>query len=207
MVELPVIGEQHFGLSVTSDREAQLRLKGALDLDEPVYYNVGSDGKLRFTLSETTSRTLGRLRTTLLHAGARHTRPRPPTHRPPTRRTAPCCPVHPRPPTQHPPHDTLLPPVGPARLRPCARADAPTCPPRRVLQVERLGRDHGLAAARPARRARHAHARERRGGRTSSPISPLYLPYISPVSPQVSAEADELRAAVTSYLYSEDRRY
>ena len=65
MVELPVIGEQHFGLSVTSDREAQLRLKGALDLDEPVYYNVGSDGKLRFTLSETTSRTLGRLRTTL----------------------------------------------------------------------------------------------------------------------------------------------
>ena len=45
VVELPVIGEQHFGLSVTSDREAQLRLKGALDLDEPVYYNVGSDGK------------------------------------------------------------------------------------------------------------------------------------------------------------------
>ena len=116
MVELPVIGEQHFGLSVTSDREAQLRLKGALDLDEPVYYNVGSDGKLRFTLSETTSRTLGRLRTTLLHAGAQPTHPRPPTPtahppaarrpaappthgRPPsTRRTMPCCPGWPSPP-------------------------------------------------------------------------------------------------------------
>ena len=121
MVELPVIGEQHFGLSVTSDREAQLRLKGALDLDEPVYYNVGSDGKLRFTLSETTSRTLGRLRTTLLHAGARPTHPRPLTHRPPTRRTAPCGPAHPRPPTQHPPQYACCPgwPSPPVPLRTC----------------------------------------------------------------------------------------
>jgi hypothetical protein len=70
-VELPVIGEQHFGLSITSDREAQLTLQGAIDLDEPIYYNVGSDGKLEFTLSETTNRILGRLGTTLLHAGAR----------------------------------------------------------------------------------------------------------------------------------------
>ena len=121
MVELPVIGEQHFGLSVTSDREAQLRLKGALDLDEPVYYNVGSDGKLRFTLSETTSRTLGRLRTTLLHAGARPTHPRPLTHRPPTRRTAPCCPAHPRPPPQPPPQYACCPgwPSPPVPLRTC----------------------------------------------------------------------------------------
>ena len=51
-MDLPVIGEQHFGLSITSDREAQLRMKGPLDLDEPVYYNVGSDGKLGFTLLE-----------------------------------------------------------------------------------------------------------------------------------------------------------
>ena len=70
-MELPVIGEQHFGLSITSDREAQLTLQGAIDLDEPIYYNVGSDGKLEFTLSETTNRILGRLGTTLLHAGAR----------------------------------------------------------------------------------------------------------------------------------------
>ena len=101
VVELPVIGEQHFGLSITSDREAQLTLQGAIDLDEPIYYNVGSDGKLEFTLSETTTRTLGRLGTTLLHAGAR-----------PASRLA------------HLPHDTLrrlaLPP-------PCARADTSTC--------------------------------------------------------------------------------
>ena len=66
-MELPVIGEQHFGLSITSDREAQLTLQGAIDLDEPIYYNVGSNGKLEFTLSETTNRILGRLGTTLLH--------------------------------------------------------------------------------------------------------------------------------------------
>lgn len=70
VVQLPVIGEQHFGLSVTSDREAQLTLQGAIDLDEPIQYSVGSDGKLEFTLSETTTRILGRLGTTLLHAGA-----------------------------------------------------------------------------------------------------------------------------------------
>jgi hypothetical protein len=119
VVELPVIGEQHFGLSVTSDREAQLRLKGALDLDEPVYYNVGSDGKLRFTLSETTSRTLGRLRTTLLHA-------------------------------------------------------------------------------------------EYFKSNDSAEITvalPLGLPVVRVTLMRVSAEADELRAAVTSYLYSEDRPY
>merc|ERR1711892_667322 len=68
VVQLPVIGEQHFGLSVTSDREAQLTLQGAIDLDEPIQYSVGSDGKLEFTLSETTTRILGRLGTTLLHA-------------------------------------------------------------------------------------------------------------------------------------------
>ena len=112
MVELPVIGEQHFGLSVTSDREAQLRLKGALDLDEPVYYNVGSDGKLRFTLSETTSRTLGRLRTTLLHAGAR---PPPPPHgallpRPPTA-------AHPAPAARYPAAPGW--PCPPAPVRAC----------------------------------------------------------------------------------------
>ena len=87
-MELPVIGEQHFGLSITSDREAQLTLQGAIDLDEPIYYNVGSDGKLEFTLSETTNRILGRLGTTLLHAGAR------PASRlalpPPPRRLPPC---------------------------------------------------------------------------------------------------------------------
>ena len=32
-MELPVIGEQHFGLSITSDREAQLTLQGAVNLD------------------------------------------------------------------------------------------------------------------------------------------------------------------------------
>mmetsp|Transcript_31478 Transcript_31478/g.74833 ORF Transcript_31478/g.74833 Transcript_31478/m.74833 type:complete len:191 (-) Transcript_31478:120-692(-) len=68
VVELPVIGEQHFGLSITSDREAQLTLKGAIDMDEPIHYNVGVDGKLEFQLSETTTRFLDRLGTTLLHA-------------------------------------------------------------------------------------------------------------------------------------------
>lgn len=119
VVELPVIGEQHFGLSITSDREAQLRMKGPLDLDEPVYYNVGSDGKLGFTLSETTSRTLGRLGTTLLHA-------------------------------------------------------------------------------------------EYFKSNDSAEITvalPLGLPVVRVTLMRVNAEADELRAAVTSYLYSEDRRY
>ena len=171
MVELPVIGEQHFGLSVTSDREAQLRLKGALDLDEPVYYNVGSDGKLRFTLSETTSRTLGRLRTTLLHAGAR------PTHPPHDA-------LVPRPPTvAHPASAARCPaaPVGPARLRPCARLTRP-----------------------PAHRAEYFKSND------SAEITvalPLGLPVVRVTLMRVSAEADELRAAVTSYLYSEDRRY
>merc|ERR1712166_1047153 len=45
-----------------------LTLQGAIDLDEPIHYNVGSDGKLEFSLSETTTRILGRLGTTLLHA-------------------------------------------------------------------------------------------------------------------------------------------
>lgn len=68
VIELPVIGEQHFRLDVTSDREAQLTMQGAIDLAEPIEYSVSSDGKLDFTLSETTTRILGRLGTTLLHA-------------------------------------------------------------------------------------------------------------------------------------------
>ena len=36
---------------------------------------------------------------------------------------------------------------------------------------------------------------------------PLGLPVVRVTLMRVSAEADELRAAVTSYLYSEDRRY
>ena len=71
VVELPVIGEQHFRLSITSNRKAQLTLQGAVNLDEPIHYNIGSEGKLEFTLSETTTRILGQLGTTLLHAGAR----------------------------------------------------------------------------------------------------------------------------------------
>ena len=139
-MELPVIGEQHFGLSITSDREAQLTLQGAIDLDEPIYYNVGSDGKLEFTLSETTTRTLGRLGTTLLHAGAR------PVPRP-TRRTMPC---------------SLWPttPCSPTRV-----VTRPPANPRRVLQAERLRGDRDRASARLAGRAGDAHARVRRGGR------------------------------------------
>ena len=92
-MELPVIGEQHFRLSITSNRKAQLTLQGAVNLDEPIHYNVGSDGKLEFTLSETTTRTLGRLGTTLLHAGAR---PASQLARPPAALT-PCarCPPNP----------------------------------------------------------------------------------------------------------------
>ena len=99
-----MIGEQHFGLSITSDREAQLTLKGAIDMDEPIHYNVGADGKLEFQLSETTTRFLDRLGTTLLHAGARPV-PRLPTH---------------------PPHDALLPLVS-HPLFPYARGDTHTC--------------------------------------------------------------------------------
>jgi hypothetical protein len=108
-VELPVIGEQHFGLSITSDREAQLTLQGAIDLDEPIYYNVGSDGKLEFTLSETTNRILGRLGTTLLHAGAR-----------PASRLA-----HPNRRIKRLRASALPLPC----LPPCARGDTPTCQP------------------------------------------------------------------------------
>ena len=144
-MELPVIGEQHFGLSITSDREAQLTLQGAIDLDEPIYYNVGSDGKLEFTLSETTNRILGRLGTTLLHAGARPVSRR----RPPTRRMMPC---------------SLW------SATPCSLtrfATLPSANPRRILQVERLRGDHGRASARLAGRAGDAHARVRRGGRAA----------------------------------------
>ena len=134
-----MIGEQHFGLSITSDREAQLTLKGAIDMDEPIHYNVGADGKLEFSLSETTTRFLDRLGTTLLHAGAR-----------PASRLA------------HLPHDTLrrlaLPPPARVLTRPPAN-------PRRVLQGERLRGDHDRASARRAGRAGDAHARVRRGGR------------------------------------------
>ena len=143
-MELPVIGEQHFGLSITSDRGAQLTLQGAIDLDEPIYYNVGSDGKLEFTLSETTTRTLGRLGTTLLHAGAR---PVPRLAHRPTRRTMPC---------------SLWPatPCSPTRV-----VTRPPANPRRVLQAERLRGDRDRASARLAGRAGDAHARVRRGGR------------------------------------------
>ena len=142
-MELPVIGEQHFGLSITSDREAQLTLQGAIDLDEPIYYNVGSDGKLEFTLSETTTRTLGRLGTTLLHAGARPV----PRLRPPTRRTMPCS-------------LWSATPCSPTRV-----VTRPPANPRRVLQAERLRGDRDRASARLAGRAGDAHARVRRGGR------------------------------------------
>ena len=142
-MELPVIGEQHFGLSITSDREAQLTLQGAIDLDEPIYYNVGSDGKLEFTLSETTTRTLGRLGTTLLHAGARPV----PRLSPPTRRTMPCS-------------LWSATPCSPTRVVTRTPANS-----RRVLQAERLRGDRDRASARLAGRAGDAHARVRRGGR------------------------------------------
>ena len=141
-MELPVIGEQHFGLSITSDREAQLTLQGAIDLDEPIYYNVGSDGKLEFTLSETTTRTLGRLGTTLLHAGAR-----------PVPRLA------------HPPAARCPAPFGQPPLVPLRVVTRPPANPRRVLQAERLRGDRDRASARLAGRAGDAHARVRRGGR------------------------------------------
>ena len=155
-MELPVIGEQHFGLSITSDREAQLTLQGAIDLDEPIYYNVGSDGKLEFTLSETTNRILGRLGTTLLHAGARPaSRLAHPNRRIKRLRASalplPCLPPPPPPPASPPARVVTRPPAN----------------PRRVLQVERLRGDHGRASARLAGRAGDAHARVRRGGRAA----------------------------------------
>ena len=150
-MELPVIGEQHFGLSITSDREAQLTLQGAIDLDEPIYYNVGSDGKLEFTLSETTNRILGRLGTTLLHAGARPASRLAHPNRRIKRLRASALPL------------PCLPPASP----PARVVTRPPANPRRVLQVERLRGDHGRASARLAGRAGDAHARVRRGGRAA----------------------------------------
>ena len=136
-----MIGEQHFGLSITSDREAQLTLKGAIDMDEPIHYNVGADGKLEFQLSETTTRFLDRLGTTLLHAGAR-----------PASRLA------------HSPATRYPAPFGPASS-PARVLTRPPANPRRVLQAERLRGDRDRASARLAGRAGDAHARVRRGGR------------------------------------------
>ena len=158
-MELPVIGEQHFGLSITSDREAQLTLQGAIDLDEPIYYNVGSDGKLEFTLSETTTRTLGRLGTTLLHAGAR---PVPRFAHPPAAR----CPAP----------FGLPPPVA-------RRAGGPGHRPTRAAYFK--PNDSAEIVIAP----------------------PLGLPVVRVTLMRVCAEADELRAAVTSYLNSEARAY
>jgi len=67
-MSLPVLGRQHFRLTITSQREAQLTLEGAIDLDEPIEYSLGPDGKLDFALNDATDSVLSRLGTTLLQA-------------------------------------------------------------------------------------------------------------------------------------------
>lgn len=78
-------------------------------------------------------------------------------------------------------------------MLPCCPALAlPACAPARVLTRQ------------PAHRAEYFKSND------SAEITvalPLGLPVVRVTLMRVNAEADELRAAVTSYLYSEARRY
>ena len=67
-LQLPVLGQQSLRLTVTTDRQAQITLAGAINLNEPIEYSLGPEGKLAFILNEATDGVLKRLGTRLLQA-------------------------------------------------------------------------------------------------------------------------------------------
>jgi len=67
--KLPVIGGQKITLEIVSTTKARLAMEGALNLDEPVDYDVEPSGELKFTLTNATHRILKRFRTSLCGAG------------------------------------------------------------------------------------------------------------------------------------------
>jgi len=66
---LPVIGGQKITLEIVSATQARLAMEGALNLDEPVQYEIEPSGELKFTLTSATHRILRRFRTSLCGAG------------------------------------------------------------------------------------------------------------------------------------------
>lgn len=65
---LPVLGNQMLNLSIINHTTAMLVMQGALNLNEPVLYRADGEGKLAFTLSDSTVRLLRRVRTSLQEA-------------------------------------------------------------------------------------------------------------------------------------------
>ena len=60
-VRLPVLGRQKFAVTVLSRTRAQIRLEGAMSLDEPAEFVVGPDGSVRYVFNEPTTRLLRRV--------------------------------------------------------------------------------------------------------------------------------------------------
>ena len=65
---LPVLGHQVLELSIINGTTAMLVMQGALSLNEPVLYRADGEGKMAFTLSDSTVRLLRRVRTSLQEA-------------------------------------------------------------------------------------------------------------------------------------------
>lgn len=65
---LPVLGHQMLELSIINRTTAMLVMQGALNLNEPVLYRADGEGKLAFTLTDSTVRLLRRVRTSLQEA-------------------------------------------------------------------------------------------------------------------------------------------
>ena len=65
---LPVLGHQVLELSIINRTTAMLVMQGALNLNEPVLYRADGEGKLAFTLTDSTIRLLRRVRTSLQEA-------------------------------------------------------------------------------------------------------------------------------------------
>ena len=68
-LRLPVIGKQSVTLKIKSRSLAQLCLVGRLNIDDEITYNVDTEGKFTFELSEGTKRLLRRFRTSICGAG------------------------------------------------------------------------------------------------------------------------------------------
>lgn len=68
-MKFPVLGVQAFRLRILSNTKAHLQISGMLTVDEVVPYTADGIGRLKFSLSDHTKRTLRRFKTRLLGAG------------------------------------------------------------------------------------------------------------------------------------------
>ena len=67
-LSLPMLGHQVLELSIINSTTAMLVMQGALNLNEPVLYRADGEGKMAFTLTDSTVRLLRRVHTSLREA-------------------------------------------------------------------------------------------------------------------------------------------